>query len=93
MCALFFFFVCVCVHLCAHFCLSLCLGVRLCVSLSFFVLFTFSLCTHKIHHVLIDTDAWVYPEVFHLAKPQIAWLAEDLAAVNRTETPWLFVYG
>eukprot|EP00595_Chromulina_sp_UTEXLB2642_P002691 CAMPEP_0196766146 /NCGR_PEP_ID=MMETSP1095-20130614/19545_1 /TAXON_ID=96789 ORGANISM="Chromulina nebulosa, Strain UTEXLB2642" /NCGR_SAMPLE_ID=MMETSP1095 /ASSEMBLY_ACC=CAM_ASM_000446 /LENGTH=249 /DNA_ID=CAMNT_0042126575 /DNA_START=350 /DNA_END=1095 /DNA_ORIENTATION=- len=37
----------------------------------------------------IDPDAWIYPPVYDLAKPQYEWLDSALAKVNRTETPWL----
>ncbi len=49
--------------------------------------------TGLVHHVFIDTDAWVYSPIADLARPQHDWLALDLARVNRTRTPWVFVYG
>lgn len=93
----------------------------------------FSFNVQRIHIAMIDTDAWVYPEVqfkkkkkwisaldmiffyfvfyfifyfifflffffslkkvWDLAEPQFKWLEKDLAAVNRTATPWLVVFG
>jgi len=41
----------------------------------------------------VNTDAWIYPFVYELAEPQWLWLNASLAAVNRSRTPWLFVWG
>eukprot|EP00050_Salpingoeca_kvevrii_P007355 m.295622 g.295622 ORF g.295622 m.295622 type:complete len:472 (+) comp13230_c0_seq1:48-1463(+) len=46
-----------------------------------------------VHFVVIDTDAWVYEPVFHLAKQQALWLEQDLKSVDRTKTPWVLAFG
>lgn len=46
-----------------------------------------------LHVALFDTDAWVYAPVFPLSTLQHAWLKADLAAVNRSKTPWVVVVG
>lgn len=46
-----------------------------------------------VHFVALDTDAWGFDEVADLLAPQYAWLVEDLAAVDRTKTPWIVLYG
>jgi hypothetical protein len=46
-----------------------------------------------VHFVIFDTDAWIYAPVYPLAPVQYAWMEKDLAAVNRTETPWIVVVG
>jgi hypothetical protein len=46
-----------------------------------------------VHFVMFDTDAWIYPEVFHLAPPQLEWMHKDLAKVDRKVTPWIIVIG
>lgn len=38
-------------------------------------------------------DAWIYPSVYPLAKPQWFWLNATLASINRTATPWLLAVG
>jgi hypothetical protein len=43
----------------------------------------------KVTFFTVDPDAWIYPLVYDLAKPQYEWLDHALATVNRTETPWL----
>lgn len=43
----------------------------------------------KVTFFTVDPDAWIYPLVYDLAKPQYEWLDQALATVNRTETPWL----
>ncbi|KJE97951.1 iron/zinc purple acid phosphatase-like protein [Capsaspora owczarzaki ATCC 30864] len=53
----------------------------------------FSFNVQRVHFVLLDTDAWVLPEVWSLVKPQIQFLEKDLASVDRSETPWIVVMG
>ena len=43
-------------------------------------------------YISIDADAWVYPLVWELAKPQWLWLNATLAAVDRSVTPWVVLY-
>ena len=40
-----------------------------------------------------DTDAWYFDEVTYALPEQWAWLNADLAAVDRTKTPWLAMMG
>lgn len=49
--------------------------------------------TGRVMHVSVDADAWIYPPVWSLAKPQYEWLEAFLPTVNRTETPWLVFYS
>jgi len=42
---------------------------------------------------VIDTDAWIYPEVWQLAQPQWEWLQSALQRIDRTATPWVVVAG
>ena len=42
------------------------------------------------HFVAISTEAYFY---YKGAAAQFAWLEADLAAVDRSVTPWLIVYG
>jgi len=39
------------------------------------------------HYVYVDSE-----EAQSAGSPQIAWLAADLAAVDRAKTPWLFLF-
>lgn len=43
-------------------------------------------------YLSIDADAWVYPLVWDLAKPQWLWLNATLAAIDRSVTPWVVLY-
>lgn len=43
-----------------------------------------------VHFVALSTEAYFF---YNGAAAQYAWLESDLAAVNRTATPWIFVYG
>lgn len=53
----------------------------------------FSVDVGPVHFALIHTDAWIYPLVYSLAEPQWRWLRADLAAVNRSATPWVVLLG
>lgn len=49
---------------------------------------------HKlVHFVGLDTDAWGFDEVAYLLPSMTQWLADDLAAVDRTRTPWIVLFG
>ena len=41
------------------------------------------------HFTMFDTDAYGFDEVAYILDEQHAWLAADLAAVDRTRTPWV----
>ena len=43
-----------------------------------------------VHVVSMSTEAYFF---YSGAAAQYAWLEADLAAVNRTATPWVIVYG
>lgn len=53
----------------------------------------FSFDAQLVHFVFLDTDAWIYPAIYHLAQPQLKWLRADLAKVDRNKTPWIIVIG
>lgn len=46
-----------------------------------------------VHFSAIDTDAYGFDEVAYILEDQFSWLSEDLAAVNRTNTPWVVLMG
>lgn len=46
-----------------------------------------------VHWVSIDTELWYYDGTPTEIANQFAWLKADLAAVNRTETPWVIAMG
>jgi hypothetical protein len=50
----------------------------------------YSINVGPLHLVAMSTELYFDPGA---AAPQYAWLDADLAAVNRTETPWVIVYG
>jgi hypothetical protein len=41
----------------------------------------------------IDTELFAYGGTKKEIKAQYAWLENDLATVNRTQTPWVIGYG
>lgn len=43
-----------------------------------------------VHFVSMSTEAYFF---YNGSSTQFAWLEADMAAVNRTETPWLVVFG
>jgi hypothetical protein len=43
-----------------------------------------------VHFIALSTEAYFF---YDGAPAQYAWLKADLAAVNRTRTPWIFAYG
>eukprot|EP01127_Copromyxa_protea_P009627 TRINITY_DN2284_c0_g1_i1.p2 TRINITY_DN2284_c0_g1~~TRINITY_DN2284_c0_g1_i1.p2 ORF type:complete len:405 (-),score=83.85 TRINITY_DN2284_c0_g1_i1:24-1238(-) len=45
----------------------------------------------NVHFVSIDTESTIDTTSF--TNEQTAWLEKDLAAVNRTKTPWVILYG
>ena len=50
-----------------------------------------------IHFISIDTDPWIYNNLYlnmydRLYK-QYNWLINDLQTINRNKTPWVIVYG
>lgn len=53
----------------------------------------FSFDTKYTHWVVVDTDVFVYPERFLHAPGMVRWLEADLRRTNRTQTPWLIVFG
>jgi len=53
----------------------------------------FSVNVGPVHFAYIDTDAWIYEEVYPLRPAIYDWLERDLMAVNRTRTPWLILIG
>lgn len=46
-----------------------------------------------VHWVGIDTEMWSYGGTPAEIKAQLDWLAADLAAVDRTKTPWVIGFG
>ena len=50
----------------------------------------FSFNTGLVHWVAVSTEAYFF---YAGQAAQYAWLEADLAAVNRTATPWVIVYG
>lgn len=47
-----------------------------------------------VHFLALDTDAHVYPQVtWDILEDMFAWVQEDLANVNRTQTPWIILYS
>jgi len=53
----------------------------------------FSWNTQLVHFICVDSDPWIYPELFSLAAPQYQFLQTDLQNVNRTNTPWIVMFG
>jgi acid phosphatase type 7 len=49
----------------------------------------FSFAVGPVAYIVIDPDAWIYPPVYYLMKPQYEWLQTILPTIDRTETPWL----
>jgi len=45
----------------------------------------------RVAYLSIDPDAWIYPLCYPLLQEQYAFIEAALAAVNKTETPWLVV--
>ena len=43
-----------------------------------------------VHIVSVSTEAYFF---YSGSEAQYAWLEADLAAVNRTQTPWVIVFG
>lgn len=48
---------------------------------------------HLVHWVGVDTEMWPYNASAADIDAMLGWLAADLAAVNRTHTPWVFFFG
>jgi hypothetical protein len=46
-----------------------------------------------VHWVVIDTELWYYSGTDEEIANQFAWLAADLAAVDRSVTPWVVAMG
>jgi hypothetical protein len=46
-----------------------------------------------VHFIVLDTDAWYFDEVAYVLQPQWTWLLADLAAVDRSVTPWVIMMG
>eukprot|EP00658_Telonema_sp_P-2_P012952 TRINITY_DN14926_c0_g1_i2.p1 TRINITY_DN14926_c0_g1~~TRINITY_DN14926_c0_g1_i2.p1 ORF type:complete len:428 (-),score=55.29 TRINITY_DN14926_c0_g1_i2:437-1720(-) len=46
-----------------------------------------------VHFSVIDTDAYGFDEVAYILSEQYSWLEADLAAVDRTSTPFLVLMG
>jgi hypothetical protein len=45
-----------------------------------------------VHWINVDTELWSYGSKAQIAA-QAAWLAADVAAINRTRTPWVLAQG
>ncbi|GMI10117.1 hypothetical protein TrVE_jg1389 [Triparma verrucosa] len=50
--------------------------------------FYFSFDVGLVHFVVINTNAWIHACHYWMLPPQMMWLSADLAAVNKSRTPW-----
>jgi hypothetical protein len=46
-----------------------------------------------VHWLTVDTELWGYGGTPAQIAAQYAWLQGDLAAVDRSKTPWIVGYG
>lgn len=48
---------------------------------------------HLVHWVGVDTEMWAFNASAADVQAMLTWLEADLAAVDRSRTPWVFFFG